>query len=242
MRALPHPQHATVIAYLALFVALGGVSYAAITLPANSVGTKQIKKRAVTKAKLKKGAVTTAKIKSGAVTGALVKDGSLEPADFGQLPTGPQGPQGLQGLTGLTGSPGPTFADAGLTTGCCASATPTGATMPSGSKTVTLPFSARLFVFASVYTSITSCSSNCRLEYGLRVDGVAVPGTVRRLATVAGAPTPTPDVSGELTPWGITGTLAAGDHTIELVREPLIGTMMTNGFGNQQIGAIAIGG
>ena len=233
MRALPHPQHATVIAYLALCVALGGVSYAAITLPPHSVGSKQIKKRAVTTAKLKKGAVTTAKIKSDAVTGALVQDGSLEAADFGQLPTGPQG---------LTGSPGPTFADAGLDTGCCASSTPTGAAAPSGSKTVTLPFSARLFVFASVWTSISNCSTDCRLDVGLRVDGVAVPGSIRRLGTVAGAPTPTPYVTGELTPWGITETLVAGNHTIELVRQQLTGTMGGSSFGNQQIGAIAIGG
>ena len=33
-----------VVAYLALFVALGGTSYAAIRLPANSVGARQIKK------------------------------------------------------------------------------------------------------------------------------------------------------------------------------------------------------
>ncbi len=32
---------------LALFIALGGVSYAAIRLPANSVGAKQIKTNAV---------------------------------------------------------------------------------------------------------------------------------------------------------------------------------------------------
>ena len=37
-------QHArsNVVAYLALFVALGGTGYAAINLPANSVGGKQI--------------------------------------------------------------------------------------------------------------------------------------------------------------------------------------------------------
>ena len=40
------------IAILALVVALGGTSYAAVKLPRNSVGTKQIKNRAVTKAKL----------------------------------------------------------------------------------------------------------------------------------------------------------------------------------------------
>jgi hypothetical protein len=32
------------VAYVALFVALTGTSYAAIKLPANSVGTKQIRK------------------------------------------------------------------------------------------------------------------------------------------------------------------------------------------------------
>jgi hypothetical protein len=31
------------IAYLALFVALGGTSYAAVSLPGNSVGTRQLR-------------------------------------------------------------------------------------------------------------------------------------------------------------------------------------------------------
>jgi hypothetical protein len=41
-----------IVAYLALFVALGGTSYAALSLPANSVGTKQLRNGAVTPAKL----------------------------------------------------------------------------------------------------------------------------------------------------------------------------------------------
>jgi hypothetical protein len=40
------------VAYLALFVALGGTSYAALSLPAGSVGTRQLKHDAVTPAKL----------------------------------------------------------------------------------------------------------------------------------------------------------------------------------------------
>jgi hypothetical protein len=48
-------------------VALGGTSYAAFTLPDNSVGNKQ----------LKNGAVTTSKIKNGAVTGPKINFASL---------------------------------------------------------------------------------------------------------------------------------------------------------------------
>jgi hypothetical protein len=57
-----------VIALLALFVALGGTSYAATSLPRNSVGTKQLKKNAVTSAKIKDGAVTAAKIATSGLT------------------------------------------------------------------------------------------------------------------------------------------------------------------------------
>lgn len=51
-------SYANVIATLALFLALGGVGYAATKLPKNSVGTKQIKKNAVTGAKVKKHTLT----------------------------------------------------------------------------------------------------------------------------------------------------------------------------------------
>ena len=51
-RLLPRLTFANVISVLALFVALGGVSYAAVTLPAHSVGTLQLKKNAVTLSKI----------------------------------------------------------------------------------------------------------------------------------------------------------------------------------------------
>jgi hypothetical protein len=77
-----------VVACLALFVALGGTSVAAVSalLPRNSVGTPQ----------LKENAVTAGKIAAGAVQSSEVKDGSLAGADFapGQLPAGPAGPPG----------------------------------------------------------------------------------------------------------------------------------------------------
>ena len=77
-----------VVACAALFVSLSGVGYAAIVLPANSVGTKHLKRNAVTSAKVKKH--------------------SLLRSDFkrGQVPRGPQGIQGAQGIQGPKGDPG----------------------------------------------------------------------------------------------------------------------------------------
>jgi hypothetical protein len=77
---LHRPSPAMIVALVALFVAMGGVGYAAFRLPNNSVGSKQIKANAVNSGK--------------------VKNGSLLAGDFkaGQLPAGPKGD---------TGSPGP---------------------------------------------------------------------------------------------------------------------------------------
>jgi hypothetical protein len=80
--------YANVVASIALFAALGGSSYAAFSLPAKSVGAKQLR--------------------SGAVRTAKVKDGSLLAKDFksGQLPAGPKGDRGPQGVPGVPGEPG----------------------------------------------------------------------------------------------------------------------------------------
>jgi hypothetical protein len=48
--------------FIALFVALGGTSYAATQLPRNSVGSGQIRAGAVTAAKIHNGAITSAKL------------------------------------------------------------------------------------------------------------------------------------------------------------------------------------
>ncbi len=78
MRA--RPTHATVVAYIALFLALGGGAMAASQLGKNSVGTKQLKKNAVTAVKIKDGAVTGAKIADDGVTAAKLADGSVSGA------------------------------------------------------------------------------------------------------------------------------------------------------------------
>jgi hypothetical protein len=88
-RILRHrPSPAMVIACIALAIALGGTSYAAISLPAGSVGTKQLKRNAVNSAK--------------------VKNRSLLAVDFkrGQLPRGAPGARGATGATGAQGIQG----------------------------------------------------------------------------------------------------------------------------------------
>jgi hypothetical protein len=89
---LRRPKHGTVAAYIALFVALGGTSYAAASLPRNSVGPSQLRSSAVTSSKLANSAVTSAKVANGSLTAADFKAGAL-PAGA-QGPAGPQGPAG----------------------------------------------------------------------------------------------------------------------------------------------------
>jgi hypothetical protein len=83
---LPRPSFANVVSLIALFVALGGTSYAVVKLPKNSVRAKQIA--------------------PGAVGSSEVRDRSLLSKDFkpGQLPVGAQGPQGPQGAQGPAGA------------------------------------------------------------------------------------------------------------------------------------------
>ena len=74
--------YANVIATVALFMALGGVSYAATIAAKNSVRSSSIKNGQVKTADLAKNAVNSSKVKDGSLTGADVKDGSLGGADL----------------------------------------------------------------------------------------------------------------------------------------------------------------
>jgi hypothetical protein len=55
-RVLNHLR-SNVVAYVALFVALGGTSYAAVGLPAGSVGNRQLKNHSITPIKLDRGSI-----------------------------------------------------------------------------------------------------------------------------------------------------------------------------------------
>lgn len=79
MRFLPRLTYSNVVATLAIFIALGGISYAATNLGKNSVGTKQIKNNAVTKKKIKKKAVSTNRLAAKAVTRGKIGPQAVKP-------------------------------------------------------------------------------------------------------------------------------------------------------------------
>jgi hypothetical protein len=84
----PKLTYANVMATIAVFIALGGASYAATQLPKNSVGTKQ----------LKNGAVTKQKIANAAQKAFAGKQG-LPGAPGPKGDAGPVGPSSILSLT-----------------------------------------------------------------------------------------------------------------------------------------------
>ena len=57
------------VAYAALFIALGGTGYAAINLPAHSVGARQLRRGAVGNAQLQNHSVSPIKLAHGSIAG-----------------------------------------------------------------------------------------------------------------------------------------------------------------------------
>ena len=104
----PRLTYANVMSTLAVgLLVAGGVGYAAVTLPGNSVGTKQLKNNAVTGAKVKNGSLGTADLSAAARASLQGQTGPAGPAGAtGQA--GATGATGAAGATGGQGVPGPT--------------------------------------------------------------------------------------------------------------------------------------
>lgn len=137
MRHFKNP--ATIIAVLALFVALGSGAAAATGL----ISGKKIKNHSMPARKLTHHAITTLRGHRGPAgatgpTGAAGPQGPTGPkGDIGltgpqgsQGATGPQGPKGATGATGATGAQGPQGATGA--TGATGAQGPQGATGPQG--------------------------------------------------------------------------------------------------------------
>lgn len=190
-----------VVGYLALFVALGGTSYAATQLPKDSVGTRQLK--------------------SNAVRSAEVENRSLKAIDFarGQLPAGArgpngapgavgaQGPQGIQGPQGVQGPAGPLLAL--VKAGDADDPTPTPDANYPGPTDVrrfdfTLPAAGKVLIRHFEGTYGADCTAGSATA-GLYLDDQPVPSTERGVAAFAAS---------TAEEWIAIVELAAGPHSI----------------------------
>jgi len=137
---------ANVTSMLALIVALGGTSYAAVTVTGKDVRNESLTGRDikngsikgrdiangdVTTTDIRKGTINSSDIGFGTLNGGDIANGSLSAKDFGlgEIPSGPSGPAGAKGDTGSTGAQGPAGKD-----GAPGAAGTDGAQGPAGAK------------------------------------------------------------------------------------------------------------
>jgi len=107
-----HLSYANVTATLALFVALGGSSYAALNLPKNSVTSTQVKNGTLLAKDFKKGQLKAGKTGPAGPAGPKGNQGDRGLGG----PAGPFGPAGADGAKGATGADGSAKAYAYVTT------------------------------------------------------------------------------------------------------------------------------
>lgn len=151
LKSLMHrrPSAAIVISSVALFMSLGGVGYAAISIPNNSVGTAQLRNNAVTNSKIKNGAVSYKKIQPGAV--GIVR------ANTGQLQVRVSGTCGSGTAIGTINQVGKVTCNNALPSEF--GTTSNSATLGSGATAITsvaLPTGASYLAFANPTATVTS--------------------------------------------------------------------------------------
>jgi hypothetical protein len=164
-------SYANVMASVAVFLALGGASYAAVSLPRASVGPRQLRAHAVTHSKLAVGSVGTRQLRARSVGASKLALGgvtkrSLSPWIRGQLvrraapgapgPKGETGPRGpgavpVRYSAAASGTPNPvTVLDLdGLTFG---------ASCDESGGTITLNFAVRSAEAATLNETVTADS------------------------------------------------------------------------------------
>jgi hypothetical protein len=212
--------YSNVVATVALFVALGGTTYAVTKLPKNSVKSKQIASNAV----------RSDEIAAGAVGASEVADGSLLSGDFaaGQLPAGKDGPQGI---------PGPTFAAFDDETQSDPVPNPDGNLL---NENITTPAAGRLLVFFTATEALGAdgVTVNCSAgnpTLGLYVDGTPVPDTKMNLDTA---------VPEQQAQFGVTAAaIPAGVHENAVKNDCASGTVGSTVTSNSRsLGAVLLGG
>ena len=171
------PSAPMIISLAALFVSLGGVSYAAVSLPAGSVGTAQIRDNAVTYKKIEPSSVGRVRLADGGVVNSKLANSSvsylkIQPgavghvrANLDQLQARVNGACSStnQAITAIDKTGKPTCASApppefGVAT--TSPVTVTSDTTPASILTKSLPGASSYVAFATPYVQVTGGQLN----------------------------------------------------------------------------------
>jgi hypothetical protein len=207
---LRRPSAPLLLSVVALFFALGGASYAAITIPNNSVGTRQIRNNAVTYQKIAPGTIGSARINqtlvqtrvTGTCTGTNGAIGQITqsghvvcnasaPQEFGSSSTG----------TAVTGTPA-TVASRSLgagsflllgnayanNTGVSASTLSCALAVPSGSsqaRTITVPAGHQVVLPIDLASTVPSAGATSTLACTQTGGTVTVDGQINAIGTAS---------------------------------------------------------
>ncbi|HEY4099009.1 MAG TPA: hypothetical protein VGM33_26015 [Baekduia sp.] len=180
--ARQHLTYANTMATIAVFIALSGGAYAAVKLPAKSVGARELKNGAVTKAKIDRTtlrALAGARGAAGAVGPAGVSGASGAVGAAGA--TGPVGAQGADGATGPAGAQG------GIGGTLPSGATLRGiyradaSTSPAQQTNVSFGYRLSTIVTEEIVTPNGTSTAHCK---GTPADPTAAPGYVCFYATL----------------------------------------------------------
>jgi trimeric autotransporter adhesin len=178
------PTASLVISVVALFVALGGVSYAAFQAPPGSVGTLAIKNGAVTNPKIRNLAVNFNKIAYGTVGIRRINIDQVQTRVYGNC-------SGSTGAIGSINNVGKVTCNSTLPDelGTSSSAVAVNSTA-STVVTRALPSGASYLVFANPYATITGTAAGQQVQVActLSADGAS---TTRTISAEVGASTRT---------------------------------------------------
>ena len=210
------PSPALIVATIALFVALGGTSYAVTQLPKNSVGAKQLKKSAVSSPKIKDGTIEAVDMSSAALA-------ALKGAAGAQGPPGPSGAAGAQGPQGPSvGAAAANDASQVLTTSLASVVSLGASPSASSSGPVVVAQASRLQISASVvvYKGTSQWASQghafCDLRYSVAGSGRWSGTTVLSSASVSLPVTATSVASYDTVPLEGSASVVAGSYDVQV--------------------------
>jgi hypothetical protein len=205
---LRRPSAPLVISVVALFFAFGGASYAALSIPQNSVGTRQIRNNAVTYQKIAPGTIGSARINQGLVQtrvtgtctgtngaiGQITQSGHVAcnataPQEFGSASTGTAvtGTSATVASRALASGSYLLLGDAyanntgvGDSTFTCTLSVPSGA---SQARTVTVPAGRQVAVPINLASTVPSAGATSTLACTQTGGTVSVDGQINAIQT-----------------------------------------------------------